>query len=100
MNEQTGLIYFRPVATEVNLALRLLPIAVTAATITIDRPPAMIAYSIEVAAVSSLRKRHSGISGGLVEVVIAQTDTGLLPGIITARNKICVVVLATIRRKF
>ena len=47
--------YFRPVATEVNLVLSEEPTALTAVTITIDKPPAMMAYSMAVAADSFLR---------------------------------------------
>jgi hypothetical protein len=41
--------YFSPVATLVKVVFSLVPRAVTAVTITIEMPPAMMAYSIAVA---------------------------------------------------
>src|SRR5712692_11886545 len=55
------LLHLRPVATDVSIVFRLVPMDPTATTITIEMPPAMMAYSMAVAAVSSFRKRNSVI---------------------------------------
>jgi hypothetical protein len=52
-----------PADTAVNTALKLVPIELTASTITIEMPAAMIAYSIAVAPLSS---RKNGTSIGII----------------------------------
>ena len=54
--------HLSPTAIEVKVVLRLVPIACTATTITIDKPPAMMAYSIAVAASSFFRNRNNVIA--------------------------------------
>jgi hypothetical protein len=49
--------YLRLVETDVNVELRLEPRLLTAATMAIDKVPAIIAYSMAVAAVRSSRNR-------------------------------------------
>jgi len=48
--------YLSAVETLVNVAFKLVPMLLTAATITIERPPAIMAYSIAVAADSLAKK--------------------------------------------
>jgi hypothetical protein len=49
--------YFNAVETLVKVAFSIVPMLLTATTITIDMPPAISAYSMAVAPESSLRKR-------------------------------------------
>jgi hypothetical protein len=48
--------HLSPAATEVKVVFRVVPIACTATTITIDMPPDMMAYSMAGAPASSFRK--------------------------------------------
>ena len=50
--------YLSAVETVVNVAFNWVPILLTAATITIERPAAISAYSMAVAPDSTLQKRH------------------------------------------
>src|SRR5215472_9309872 len=52
----------RPVSTVVKMPCRLPPTACTAATITIERPPAMMAYSMEVAPLSFATNRKTRLN--------------------------------------
>jgi hypothetical protein len=57
----------RPVWTDVNIVLTLVPTAVTAVTIAIDKVPAMIAYSMAVAPPSLLRNRTANLMRPLTD---------------------------------
>jgi len=60
--------YLSPVETLVNIVFKLVPIAVTATTMTIEIPAAISAYSMAVAPLVSFRNRRSmatfPLSGG------------------------------------
>jgi len=57
----------RPVWTDVNMVFTLEPTWVTAATIAIDKVPAMIAYSMDVAPSSLLRNRTANLMRPLTD---------------------------------
>jgi hypothetical protein len=67
--------YFTAVLTASNLVLTAVPMPLTAATIAMLMPQAMIAYSIEVAPASSLKKFFNNRR----MKILLSTPTGFFP---------------------